>query len=528
MSEQPRHLSITSDQLLYLRARMALVAFLLLLVPLGVKTPGGPQEVYFYLALLGIIVAGTIALYFVGRYDPARFSSAMMWALLPDLVSVAGFSYFLRDSSDAFYPVAVLLPVSYALVVSKRDAWLVGGATAVAYVVGYSVAQSLSAIGYLLLAIQSVAIPGIGLMVATSVERQRSREAETRQAVADKESANTKLQRRVQELQAVSQITEIVHSSLDFERVGPVVLSILAKVIGVEQCCLFVIDKDKSETLFSASYGFAGTTVPYGAAELEMGMTEEHFACSTVFDHMDTMVLFCATAEDLAIINDEDSLVLGAVASELVVAVENSRLYRLTKKLAVTDELTSLANYRHLQTRLDEEIERARRYDKRLSLLMLDVDDFKRFNDTQGHIAGDSALADLAQVLLSRVREVDLVARYGGEEFAVVLPETDASGAFVAAEKIRECVSEHRFRDADGEACMHLTVSLGLATFPTHAWDKESLLREADDALYNAKNGGKDRVRTPSAVHAEAPSGEPAAADEAQPDFDLAEEPTGD
>jgi diguanylate cyclase (GGDEF)-like protein len=128
---------------------------------------------------------------------------------------------------------------------------------------------------------------------------------------------------------------------------------------------------------------------------------------------------------------------------------------------------------------------------------MVDVDDFKHFNDTNGHVAGDAALRDLGTVVRSIVREVDVVCRYGGEEFSVVLPETDAAGAFVAAEKLREAVSRHRFSDAEGATGEHLTVSIGLASYPAHAGDKDELLRLADDALYQAKNGGKDRVRSP-------------------------------
>jgi len=100
-------------------------------------------------------------------------------------------------------------------------------------------------------------------------------------------------------------------------------------------------------------------------------------------------------------------------------------------------------------------------------------------------------------VLSGAVREIDIVARYGGEEFSIALPQTDAAGAFVVAEKVREAVRTHQFKDTLGVQCCSLTVSIGLATYPTHAPDKDALLREADDALYRAKNGGKDRVRTP-------------------------------
>jgi len=118
-------------------------------------------------------------------------------------------------------------------------------------------------------------------------------------------------------------------------------------------------------------------------------------------------------------------------------------------------------------------------------------------------------------VLASSVRDVDLAARYGGEEFAVVLPDTDAAGAYVVAEKLREAVESHSFGEQDG-VVSRLTVSIGLATYPTHAADKELLLREADDALYRAKNGGKNRIRSP--LHAigedETSAGGTSAADE--------------
>ena len=128
---------------------------------------------------------------------------------------------------------------------------------------------------------------------------------------------------------------------------------------------------------------------------------------------------------------------------------------------------------------------------------MLDADQFKEFNDAQGHVAGDVALAELGPIIKRLVREVDVVARYGGEEFSVVLPETDAAGAYIVAEKIREAIELHKFANADGERTCDLTVSIGLATYPTHGADKDAVLREADDALYHAKRGGKNRVRAP-------------------------------
>jgi diguanylate cyclase (GGDEF)-like protein len=295
----------------------------------------------------------------------------------------------------------------------------------------------------------------------------------------------------------------VIHSTLDFDRVGPLVLDILSKVIDLPSSCLFVIDKDKDETLFSASAGLSAATAKTYSEKMAVGVDgavstgDDTFACTTVLDHKRLMVVFCAPGERLERLSTEDRLVLQAVASELVVAVENSQLYKLTKRLSITDELTGLFNYRYLQQRLDDEIERAKRYSRSLSLLMLDTDDFKKFNDTYGHIAGDQALADIGAVLRTAVREIDIVCRYGGEEFSVVLPETDAEGAFVVAEKVREAVAAHSFADGQGNRGVRVTVSIGLSTFPSSAADREELLRQADDALYQAKHLGRDRVRAP-------------------------------
>lgn len=485
---------MSADERLYVRARLILNAAVIAWWFVAVQYD---QRFWTTGLLLAVMMTlGTGLIVFSARRGNVAW--AMLRVLASDLVVLAGFTYLYTGFEDIFFVVTVFFTIAYALVVSRRQAWSIGLMAAFAYLVGRLVGEDLDLMHLMFVISKVVAIPLFAVMVAASVEKSRQREAMERKAVAEKEQLNEVMQRQLSELRAVAEITEVVHSSLDFERIGPVVLEILARVLGLESCCLFVIDKDRSETLFSASYGMTAAAPPsFDERGLELTQLEEHFACMAVFDHGDTMVLFCTASDSIQALTDEDRLVLTAVASELVVAVENSRLYRLTKKLSVTDELTGLANYRALQQKLDEEIERARRYGKRLSLLMIDADDFKRFNDTHGHLAGDAALNDMGNVMRLVTREVDLVARYGGEEFSVVLPETDAAGAFVVAEKLREAVATHAFVDGEGAHSAALTVSIGLATFPTHAWDKESLLREADDALYNAKNSGRNRVRTP-------------------------------
>jgi two-component system, cell cycle response regulator len=167
----------------------------------------------------------------------------------------------------------------------------------------------------------------------------------------------------------------------------------------------------------------------------------------------------------------------------------NSALQRLTQ----TDHLTDVANRRHLAERLEEEFLRARRYDRPLSVGLLDIDHFKKLNDAHGHPAGDHALVEVAKLIKHTLRCHDFVARYGGEEFAMVLPETPADRAILALERVRSAIERAQIRFADQR--LPVTVSLGLASFPHQLVGKASdFITLADAALYDAKRSGRNRV----------------------------------
>jgi diguanylate cyclase (GGDEF)-like protein len=181
-------------------------------------------------------------------------------------------------------------------------------------------------------------------------------------------------------------------------------------------------------------------------------------------------------------------------------AEANTRL----AQLAVTDGLTGLYNHRHFHERLALEVERSQRNGLPLSLLMIDVDHFKQFNDTFGHPSGDEVLRQLARVLTDTRRANDVVSRYGGEEFTVILVDTAKFTAAKFAERVRERVAAHDFSDAAAKAGRN-TVSVGLATYPEDGSDAEALVRAADTALYSAKRAGRNRVVLYTAVLAATP-----------------------
>jgi diguanylate cyclase (GGDEF)-like protein len=176
-------------------------------------------------------------------------------------------------------------------------------------------------------------------------------------------------------------------------------------------------------------------------------------------------------------------------------AIVEIKILRKTQDSAIYDELTRLYNFRYFQDRVVSEVRRATRYDAPLSLLMIDVDDFKAFNDSRGHLAGNMALRRLASVLRKTVREVDVATRYGGEEFAILLPSTPKLASLKIGEKLRQAVEKAGIGTDGKPTSRPLTVSLGVASLPGDAGNAEELVDRADRALYIAKSMGKNCVK---------------------------------
>jgi len=188
---------------------------------------------------------------------------------------------------------------------------------------------------------------------------------------------------------------------------------------------------------------------------------------------------------------------LEALAGHVTATLEKAESSRRTedlKKISITDGLTDLFNRRFFQERLTEEIERAKRHGHSVSLIMLDIDDFKNYNDTYGHLVGDEALKMVASLIRKSVRTIDLVSRYGGEEFAVILPITEVAATCSVAERIRSSVAGQFFPDQAFQFAVKVTVSMGIASYPAEAENLQELIGNADKALYLAKVGGKNKV----------------------------------
>lgn len=200
-------------------------------------------------------------------------------------------------------------------------------------------------------------------------------------------------------------------------------------------------------------------------------------------------VINIANKRNGKLFNKQDLEFIEALANQAAIAIDNAKLYELATK----DGLTKLYIYRHFYTLLETETKRAKRYKHVLSLLMMDIDNFKSVNDTYGHLVGDRVLKEIASNIKNTVRNIDIPARYGGEEFTVILPETNSKDARIIAERLRKNISQIEI-DVDETTKICPTISIGIAEYPTCSENEQQLIDFADKALYKAKNDGKNCV----------------------------------
>ncbi|MFH1374696.1 MAG: sensor domain-containing diguanylate cyclase [bacterium] len=204
--------------------------------------------------------------------------------------------------------------------------------------------------------------------------------------------------------------------------------------------------------------------------------------------------VLAAESDRVGHFTERDIQLLSIVTRSAALALENAELHKRTEELTIVDELTETYNYRYFLQKLQEEKRRAVRYNLPLSLIMIDIDRFKKLNDTYGHESGNSVLRELSVIIRDCIRDVDIFVRYGGEEFAVILPQTPLREASVLGERIRERV-EAAVMDAGQVGRLRITVSVGVSSFPENGRSEEELVSVADQALYRAKGEGRNLVR---------------------------------
>lgn len=351
-----------------------------------------------------------------------------------------------------------------------------------------------------------------------------SREDEIGELAASFDSMVQRINDRTQELEALNAMAATVGKSLDLQEILQRAVEKVCWLSGTEGAAIHLLDDRTGELVLAASYGmpppiveglsffkpgqsvvgwFAETGKPF----LEVENTATDSRAETGLEVWKSLVVVPLRAAGKMVgtlgtgnvthrrFTPGEVALLQAIGNQLVVAIENARLHAEMQRLSQTDSLTGLYNRRGLDERMQVEILRAKRYQHPLSVIMADIDHFKNYNDTHGHLEGDVILKQVAELLRIHVRKTDVVARYGGEEFLILLIETPKAAALEVAEKIRVAVEALLFPHAGTQPEGKLTISLGVATSSADLSEARELIYKADHALYGAKQAGRNRVR---------------------------------
>lgn len=332
------------------------------------------------------------------------------------------------------------------------------------------------------------------------------------------------LERRAKELSTLRDLGAAVQETGEGESVFERILDSIAEVADYETCTIFVLDKETGELTVRATRGEVVNPIDDVAFAMGRGVSAwvAHERRPIIVGDLRSDPRLRALVSDstqarsfasipllsgrriVGVINISHSKpnrftqgnldIIGIIASQAAVSIEKSLAYENLELLAITDPLTRAYNRRYLELRLEEESARAKRYGVPLSVIMIDIDRFKRVNDEFGHSVGDDALREVVGVISGIVRETEIISRYGGEEFVIVLPQTSGEDCARVAERTRRIVEEHLFCDESTPDGIRLTVSAGVAVYPSDAADSKALIEAADKALYEAKRAGRNRV----------------------------------
>jgi len=346
------------------------------------------------------------------------------------------------------------------------------------------------------------------------------------------EEANRKLNERLIELYILYQLTRQLSLTLNLEEIFERAMSLLQEMLQLDEYSLMLFNPETGYLEIQASQGIsdevltkarvkpgeglsgkvAGRGKPILVADLSQSKDYVYYPKSRYKKGSYLGIpLFARDGRLLGVMNfhhpepggfsEQDLKLYQAVSEQIAISLDNALAYQNTKELTNRDELTKLYNRRYFFERLEKEVERAKRYQRRLSLLMIDIDHFKNYNDTFGHLLGDEILKQLARLLEGRLRKVDVVARYGGEEFLVLLPETEKRNALRVGEKLRKAVEKHNFHSQRPELGKgKITITVGVSSFPEDSESAYELLDLADKAMYYGKAQGRNQVcaRIPS------------------------------
>lgn len=342
------------------------------------------------------------------------------------------------------------------------------------------------------------------------------------------ERTNQELRIHLREITMLLQLNQVMNSTLEIGVMFDRTLNLLRDFLGSSNLVLFLYQPETEDLTVRKAVGDDALKYAGASFKLSEGITgiaaqskelqyvqdiskEEHYLhYKSATRDQGSLVAAPIVAKDRLLgvlnlhkpeceaFNESDLQLIRATTNQLAVAIENSQLYEKTRTLSNTDELTNIPNRRYFQSILRREFVHAQRYNSAFSIIMVDIDHFKLYNDTNGHLYGDLTLTRVANLLLKNTRGIDLVARFGGEEFIILLSNTNKAHACVVAEKLRSAVANEDFlhtgMNDEKKGTEKISISLGIAEYPSDSNGLEALVEKADRALYAAKAAGRNCV----------------------------------
>ncbi|RCK81779.1 MAG: diguanylate cyclase/phosphodiesterase (GGDEF & EAL domains) with PAS/PAC sensor(s) [Candidatus Ozemobacter sibiricus] len=336
---------------------------------------------------------------------------------------------------------------------------------------------------------------------------------------------NKRLDEKIQEVSILYQATQMIASELQLKTLLDMAMNATSEISEVTRGSIWLYDEDTERFTLCSHLGDSANLpehLPLADSPLchhllqhkvplirtANGLNDLHLneLDSRIFGNTFIIVPIIHQGEFLGLMHlsekisqgdftERDQRLIKVFAVQLGAAVKNAKLY----EQAITDGMTHLYLHRYFKQRLADEFKRAVRFKRNLALIMIDIDHFKKLNDTYGHQTGDEVLKRVASIMRKAVRTHDLPVRYGGEEFALVLPETDMAGALAVAERVRKSI-EHEVIEHNGKT-IRITASFGVSVHPDSATEAEALIKAADEALYRSKENGRNRVTAAQAIH---------------------------
>jgi diguanylate cyclase (GGDEF)-like protein len=497
------------------------VIFLLGVAAYLVFGPRIEGSLYPLLIIIGAELVLMGSHWLISRYRQSSASYIYFYTILLDTLLITGMTRFAGGVNSEFYAFYFLAVSVGAYVLSSTTTVIFAGLISLMYVLGNY--NTLAQATPLSIVIRISLIWFYALMVNYISEYFRRSEARLLNVFNTLNRRTSELEKTHAQLEMVYENSRILAGILDFDQIVHEILKIGERVLdypalgimlvgpggnliyrgrligGNKDTRLKAAPRDKSDLAYRIAHAGESVRIVDLSARTDyepLLKSAQSAMLVPMITHGKTTGLLLAESPRKGAFENQDENFLSVLARSAAMALENSILHRKTEELTIIDELTGVNNYRYFVEKIKEEKRRAVRYDLALSLIMIDIDWFKKFNDNYGHEVGNQVLVGLTGVIGKCIRDVDILCRYGGEEFIVILPQTVEREAHKIAERIRTEVEQAEFGGGDNIPTLKLTVSVGVSSYPENRRNEDDLINAVDQALYRAKGSGKNTVCT--------------------------------